>query len=60
MEEHTLIQCKLSKDQDYTLTLYQAKLAKMNLKQSKAELLVKMAMIGLLQEDEKLTEYINK
>lgn len=50
MEEYTLIQLRLPKDFNYKLEMHLAKLRQMNVKTNKADLITKLAQIGLKSE----------
>lgn len=58
MNESTLIQIHIPKEFDYKLNQHIAKLSLVNAKISKEKLIIKLMMIGFIQEDQNLTEHL--
>jgi len=59
MADYTNIRCKVPKDFDYKLNLRLAELKRMNIKRTKADEIIILAQIGLLNNkiDDGLTQY---
>jgi len=50
MEEYTKILINIPKDFDYKLNLHLTEMKRINVKTTKADLIIKLAQIGLLKE----------